>query len=141
MASGTVKSLSDRHVRNMAERVAGMLNAHMLEFPNNTNLLEFVLTELFGSQEAFQEEFYSLLSADQQLEFRALVDRMAQEQREKKLKFFKLLNVKGFKDIIDGLQKAHVGKASRVEATESFRPDASPRPSGQPGSGKKSGRT
>lgn len=133
MSLSSAKPISATQIRDQAETIAALLNEYMLEYPNNANLLSFVLTEIFGSLEAFQAEFYNRLSEGQREEFQKLVDRLAEEQRQKKQRFHMLLNVRGFQEIVDNLRHSNVGKAAKADPAASTRPDATP--SGGTGTG------
>jgi hypothetical protein len=120
------KSFSDANIRDQAEQIATLLNEYMLEYPNNSTLLQTVLAELFGSVQNFEESFYEHLTDKQKKEFQRLVDALAREERDKKQRFHKLLNVAGFQDIVSALQKAQVGRAAKVQPNDRINPDSSP---------------
>lgn len=110
-----------------ASRIAALLNEHMLEFPDNNNLLQHVLTKLFGSVEIFEEQFYQHLTEEQKIEFRAIIDSLAEEQRNKKQRFHSILSASGFNDIIGKLRQVQIGQATKALNTpENFQPDSTP---------------
>lgn len=121
------RAISGSELRTQAHRIAAMLNEHMLEFPDNNDLLQHVLAAIFGSTEKFEELFYQHLTEAQKYEFQQIIDSLAEDQRNKKTRIHNILSAAGFSEIINKLRQVQLGKATKaLNNPESFTPDSTP---------------